>query len=258
MEETTMTNARILRSLGPIHSLAVRAKYRWLPNFKHAWTNVFGYRPIKIDTLNYDDYWNLDASAFPTDIRADVYETIVQPGSSVADIGCGDGRLLARLRDRKGATVHGYDVSTVAVQKTQARGVPAEVWDASTDAFPDTFDYVIIADCMEHVPAPEQLIERVRTRFRKALLISIPNSCYWRYRARVLFGKFMVQWVAHPGEHLRFWSISDMHWWLGQHHFRIERAYPTWGIPVLKHIWPAMFAQNLIYVVHDNNADRSA
>ena len=140
----------------------------------------------------------------------------------------------------------------VAVQKAQARGVPAEVWDASTDQFPDTFDYVIIADCMEHVPMPEQLIERVRTRFRKALLISIPNSCYWRYRARVLFGKFMVQWVAHPGEHLRFWSIADMYWWLGQHHFRIERAYPTWGIPVLKHIWPSMFAQNVIYVVHDD------
>jgi hypothetical protein len=80
-------------------------------------------------------------------------------------------------------------------------------------------------------------------------VISIPNSCYWRYRFRVLFGKFMVQWVAHPGEHLRFWSIADMRWWLTQLGFSMRRAYPTWGVPVLKHVWPAMFAQNVIYVI---------
>src|SRR5207244_11538901 len=144
---------------------------------------------------------------------------------------------------------HGFDVSSVAIAKARAKGVPADVWNASTDKLPGAFDYVIIADCMEHVPVPEQLLDGVRDRFRKALIISIPNSCYWRYRARVLFGSFMVQWVAHPGEHLRFWSIADMRWWLGQLGYSLESARPTWGIPVLMQLWPAIIAQNVVYVV---------
>src|SRR5438270_113759 len=81
---------------------------------------------------SYDEYWDADASAvFATDLRAVVFEAEVEQGASVADIGCGDGGLLARLRDRRGARVHGFDVSSVAVEKARAKGVPADVWNAS-------------------------------------------------------------------------------------------------------------------------------
>ncbi|MCI0641898.1 MAG: class I SAM-dependent methyltransferase [Gemmataceae bacterium] len=174
----------------------------------------------------------------------------------MVEIGCGDGSLLAALKEQRQARVKGYDVSVVAVQKARAKGVDAEVRDAITHGLQDGDkpDYVIIADCLEHLPNPEALLERLRGQTNKAILISIPNSCYWRYRFRVLFGSFMVQWVAHPGEHLRFWSISDMRWWLNQLGFEARRSYATWGIPLLKRIWPSMFAQNVLYVVKEKNA----
>lgn len=35
----------------------------------------------------------------------------IDPGSRVVDLGCGDGRLLARLRDRHGCEVLGIDAT---------------------------------------------------------------------------------------------------------------------------------------------------
>ncbi len=235
-----------------IRRLYLVARYRWPREAGHAWRNVFSYKPIRLTDLDYEQYWSADASAFENDLRHITFENLIDSESTVADIGCGDGELLARLLTRRQARVHGFDISEDAVAKARAKGVAADVWNASTDDFPGTFDYIIIADCLEHIAVPERLMARVRGRFRKALLISIPNSCYWRYRARVMFGSFMVQWVVHPGEHLRFWSKRDMFWWLEQIGFRVEQTHPTWGIPLLKHLWPSMFAQNIVYVIQDD------
>lgn len=235
---------------GPVITLLRHVRYRTIPGVTHAWRNLFSYKDIRLSTMDYDEYWEGEHSiGFTSDARVAVFLKLVQPHSSVAEIGCGDGTLLATLRDRNGAVVKGYDISEKAIAKARQKGVDAEVRDASTVGLDKTFDFVIIADCLEHLPIPEQLLDSIRTRFRNGLLISIPNSCYWRYRFRVLFGSFMVQWVAHPGEHLRFWSIADMRWWLRQLGFTCVATYPTWGVPLLKHLWPAMFAQNVIYLI---------
>lgn len=233
-------------------SLYRYVRYNCLHALGHAWVNVFGRRPIKFSNLDYDEYWDGEHSkGYVEDPRRAVFLRIVEPGSRVIEIGCGDGTLLAALQSERSAVVKGYDVSSVAVEKTRAKGVDAEVRDAikSWPREATLPDYIIIADCLEHLPNPEDLLRQFAGNFNKAVLISIPNSCYWRYRLRVMRGSFMVQWVAHPGEHLRFWSISDMHWWLNQLGFEARQTYPTWGIPFLKRLWPSMFAQNVVYVI---------
>lgn len=220
----------------------------------HAWTNVFAYKPISLSTMDYEEYWAGDHSkGFEHDSRIGTLMRIIEPSSMVVEIGCGDGTLLAILRNRKGAQVVGYDVSATAISKARAKGITADVRDATVCGLNGEHpDYVIIADCLEHLPVPENLFNRLRGNVRKAIIVSIPNSCYWRYRLRVLFGSFMVQWVAHPGEHLRFWSIRDMYWWVEQLGFRVQRRYSTWGVPLLKHLWPSMFAQNSVWVITED------
>ena len=205
--------------------------------------------------MDYEDYWAADHSqGVPRDPRQAVLLRVIDPGSTVVEIGCGDGTMLAFLTSHLHISGKGYDVSARAVAKAKARGVDADIRDATVQGADESehYHYVLIADCLEHLPSPETLLARLRGKFSRAILISVPNSCYWRYRFRVLFGSFMVQWVAHPGEHLRFWSIRDMYWWLGQLGYDVRAAYPTWGIPILKHLWPSMFAQNVLYVVADN------
>ena len=227
-------------------------RYRWLPTTVHAWRNLFGRTPMAFIGLDYDEYWAGNHSqGSESDARVATFARLIEPASRVLEMGCGDGTLLAVLRERLGATVKGYDISARAVEKARQRGVDAEVRDVMTCGWGDgaPYDYVIIADCLEHLACPEAVLDGLRGGVRKAILLSVPNSCYWRYRFRVLRGSFMVQWVAHPGEHLRFWSISDMRWWLGELGYTARAALPTWGVPLLKHVWPAMFARNVIFVV---------
>src|SRR5688500_14554836 len=87
--------------------LYLTARYRWWATAQRGWDNLFHDKPIRLKGMSYEEYWEHDASAFTADLRADLFESIVEPGSSVADIGCGNGWLLARLRDRRGARVHG-------------------------------------------------------------------------------------------------------------------------------------------------------
>jgi methionine biosynthesis protein MetW len=227
-------------------------RYRMLFRLMAAWRNVFCYKPMKFSAMDYEEYWAGEHSTgVASDSRVRQFLRLIDRGASVIEIGCGDGNLLALLKDHSQVQGKGYDVSTLAVSKARSRGVKADVRDATVCGLQEgeSADYIVIADCLEHLPNPESLLQQLRGKFHKYLLISIPNSCYWRYRLRVLFGSFMVQWVAHPGEHLRFWSISDMRWWLEELGFIVRNAYPTWGIPILKHFWPGMFAQNVIYLI---------
>jgi len=53
------------------------------------------------------------------------------------------------------------------------------------------------------VVMPEDVIKKM-SKISKFLVITIPNSAFYRFRLQLLFGRFLKQWVLHPSEHLRF------------------------------------------------------
>ncbi|MEG7747603.1 methionine biosynthesis protein MetW, partial [Listeria monocytogenes] len=70
---------------------------------------------------------------------------LVPPGARVLDIGCGDGSLLALLRDRRGIDGRGIELSRDGVNACLARGLSVIQGDADTDLanYPDdAFDVV--------------------------------------------------------------------------------------------------------------------
>jgi methionine biosynthesis protein MetW len=125
----------------------------------------------------------------------------------------------------------------------------ADVTKPLTDYLKTTFDYIILSEIIEHLPDPEGLLSVLRPFARKAIIVSIPNTGYYQHRLRLLFGKFPLQWLVTPGEHLRFWTQADFHWWIKQIRFEIIDEIPYEGTPGLKQIWPGMFAAAFVYVI---------
>lgn len=115
---------------------------------------------------------------------------MIEKGQKVLDIGCGDGLLLSALA-QKGVSSSGVDISLEGVKKCREKGINASVVDISTENLPfqdGTFDTVIMLDVLEHLYAPEALLQEAVRVSKKYIVISVPNFNSLPARLQVLRG----------------------------------------------------------------------
>jgi len=99
--------------------------------------------------------------------------------SSVAEIGCGDGALLAELGARRLAgELHGFEVSEEAAALARERAVPGlvgvTVFDGARLPVDDgAFDLALLSHVLEHVPDPAALL-REAARVSRAVVMEVP------------------------------------------------------------------------------------
>jgi len=214
--------------------------------------------------LNYDAYWQAASPWRASDELGqamDAYKFrliagLIEPRSTVLDIGCGDGSLLAYLRETRQVQPYGVELSTLACDLARQKGIPVLQADVTQDVngLPEHVDYIVLSEVLEHITNPETLLLRVRDRFTKRLLIDIPNTGALNDRLRLLLGRFPKQWVFHAGEHVRFWTVADFLFLCRQLEYEVERYYGLYapysqvGVKLWK-IYPRLFAQYVLYVL---------
>lgn len=134
----------------------------------------------------------------------------VAQGSRVLDIGCGDGALMAALRDDQGCDARGLELDPGDVASAVAKGLSVVQGDADVDlaGYPDdSFDYAILSQTLQTTRAPDMVLDHLLRIGRKAF-VSFPNFAHWRVRASLLWGGRMpvtrllpVAWYATPNIH---------------------------------------------------------
>ncbi|HAU89195.1 MAG TPA: hypothetical protein DCW72_02870 [Elusimicrobia bacterium] len=214
--------------------------------------DIFTYPAAKISSMDYADYWTARGESSWT-ARYDVFSSLIEPGTSLLDIGCGDGFALKYLAEKKSVSGEGVDISEAAVRAATNRGVKARAADITAAGFEisGVYDYILISEVIEHIARPEDLLRKIHGHFRKGLIVSIPNSGHYIHRLRLLFGRFPVQWMLHPGEHLRFWTLRDFRRWSEWLGFRVAGIRTSTGVLLLSGICPALFADNLVFLLKD-------
>jgi len=206
--------------------------------------------------ISYDAYWKKKRKGGDSWLsdwqkeRLDIVAKMIDPGSSVMDIGCGDGLALEYLKSRVSISAVGVDISDDILAKAKERGIDAIKMDLNDlDAAADLpeVDYLVGMEILEHMPNPEALIQKIRPKVRKGMIFTFPNSAYYPYRLRLLFGGFPLQFINHPGEHLRFWTGRDLKlWWVKALGADLEALVIHEGLPILNKIWPNLFGQGII------------
>ncbi|MBP6943638.1 MAG: methionine biosynthesis protein MetW, partial [Candidatus Omnitrophica bacterium] len=141
---------------------------------------------------------------------------IVEPGSRVLDLGCGEGDLLYLLTKGKGVKAQGVELSEAAIYKCVEKGLSVFHGDIDSglNDYPDrSFDYVILNQSMQEVKKVDFVIDEA-LRVGGRVIVGFPNFAYWRARLRLfLKGKTPVtyslpyRWYNTPNLH--FLSISD-------------------------------------------------
>ena len=155
----------------------------------------------------------------------------VPAGARVLDIGCGDGALLAHLRDTKSVDARGIDVSAANVATAVARGLSVVQGDADADLadYPDAaFDMAILSDTLQAMRAPAVVLPEL-VRIARRAVVSFPNFGHWRVRGSILIGGRMpvtstlpVSWHETPNIHLC--TIDDFRALVADLGLRIESA----------------------------------
>ncbi len=115
-------------------------------------------------------------------------EDLIAPQSTVLDLGCGDGTLLARLRQHKGVRGFGVETDEEAVLACVDRGLPVihgDLEDELAKLPDDAYDCVVLSQTLQALRNPNAVLHDM-LRVGRVCLVSFPNAAYWRRRLRLL------------------------------------------------------------------------
>ena len=181
----------------------------------------------------------------------------VECASRVVDFGCGDGRLLAKLRDKHGCEVQGVDVDPEHLLAALERGVPVvrANLDAGLSEFPSqSFDFAVLSQTLQQVQRPQFVLEEMLRIARRGLVV-VPNFGYWQVRFQVLWqGRAPVteslpyEWYNSPNIH--FMTMRDFRDLCQKQNIRIITELPIIKCQACPDAWAAnLRAESALYVL---------
>ena len=182
------------------------------------------------------------AARSPANVRLDhlLVAEMIEPGSRVLDVGCGDGELL-KLLENRGVDGRGIELSREGVNDCVAKGLAVIQGDADADLadYPDDgFDYVILSQTLQATRHPRMVLEHM-LRIGRHAVVSFPNFGNWQIRLLLLFGGRMPRthnlpdtWYDTPNIH--FCTIKDFRDLCLTVGAKMERAraLDAWGRPL--------------------------
>lgn len=156
----------------------------------------------------------------------------VARGARILDIGCGDGELMASLRDLRGADVRGLELDPANVSVAVGRGLSVVQGDADTDLayYPDgAFDYAILSQTLQTTRAPDKVLDEL-LRIGTRAFVSFPNFAYWRVRWSLMWGGRMPVTPALPRswyatQNIRQLTVDDFRQFVAERGIRVEEAW---------------------------------
>lgn len=148
------------------------------------------------------------------DMKHLILQTIPE-GSTVLDLGCGDGSLLLQLCQQKKCHGYGVELKTEHVLSCTEKGVPVYHGDIN-DGLPEfsdqSFDFVVLSQTLQVVKNPILLLKEM-VRVGRQTLVIFPNFAYFKNRIKLLSGtapkskNLPHEWYDTPN--IRVITISD-------------------------------------------------
>ncbi|MEI8011364.1 MAG: methionine biosynthesis protein MetW [Candidatus Omnitrophota bacterium] len=191
------------------------------------------------------------------DIRLDhqVVSAWVPPGSTVLDLGCGNGNLLYVLIKQKGVRGHGLEINEQDIYTCVAKGLNVlhgDIEKGLSDYKDRSFDYVILNQSLQQIRSIDAVIKDA-LRVGKKVVVGFPNFAYYRSRVQIFFGgrtpvneSLPYKWYETPNLH--FFSVSDFFEYCRIRKIRIEdKVFLNEKRQV--YVFPNIFAQTGLFLM---------
>lgn len=200
----------------------------------------------------------MKSDALPLEYRAIL--KWVRQGSSVLDLGCGDGKLLDFLVREKKIRAQGIEIDEQAIYQCVTKGLSVfhEDIDNGLSGYGDkTFDYVILNQSLQQVKKPDAVVKEA-LRVGRKVIIGFPNFAQYQARLQIFFkGKTPVtpslpyEW--HDTPNLHFLSILDFIEYCHRRNIEIENSIFIGKYRTVK-IFPNLFGMMGIFLVSNGKA----
>ncbi len=180
----------------------------------------------------------------------------VRAHARILDVGCGDGLLMAALRDTKDADARGMELDARDVATAVARGLSVVQGDADTDLadYPDgSFDYAILSQTLQTTKRPDLVLDHL-VRIGRQAFVSFPNFAQWRMRLAHMFGGRMPvteqlphTWYDTPNIH--HVTIDDFRSFLDERNIRIEGQWFLSGDKPRNERFANLLAEHAVFLL---------
>jgi methionine biosynthesis protein MetW len=146
---------------------------------------------------------------------------LIKPGSSIVDLGCGNGSLMQRLINEKNCSASGMEISASGVEVCTSKGL--SVIKGSIDQqlpySDNSFDYAVCNVTLQMVMFPEVLLSEMK-RIARYMVISFPNFGFYKNRLELFFGgtmpsKALFGYTWYNTGHIHMCSVKDFYTLVG-------------------------------------------
>lgn len=191
--------------------------------------------------------------------RYDLTYQVAPGGDSLLDIGCGDGELLVRLRN-KYKEIWGIDIAGPRIDRAQKKfandpGIHVIVGNANQQlSFKDgSFDTITGLAILEHIFDPYYFIKECHRLLRKGgtLIVEVPNIAWLPNRTRLLLGKLPVTssciegW---DGGHLHYFTRASLKKLCQDEGFKVVKI-TNGGIAARpRRIWGSLLGADIVVI----------
>ena len=184
----------------------------------------------------------------------------VRRGSSVLDLGCGDGELLDLLVHEKSVRAQGIEIDEQAIYQCVAKGLSVfheDIDHGLSDYSDQSFDYVVLNQSFQQVKNPDMVLKEA-LRVGRQVIVGFPNFAHFLARLQIFFkGKTPItpslpyEW--HDTPNLHFLSISDFIEYCHKRNIKIRKSFYI-GKNRRTVIFPNLFALTGVFLISNGKA----
>jgi len=185
----------------------------------------------------------------------------ISQSSKVLDLGCGEGNLLAYLRDCKNVKGTGIELCQDKILQCVKKGVPVlhgDLDDGLGEIKKRTYDYVVLSETIQTVLHPDKLLLEM-SRVGSTIIVSFINMGHYSARLHLLlFGKMPVtkhlpyKWYNTPNIHLG--TVNDFKDLCHSLNLKIEKTIPLDNLSIyMARFYPNLFASKCIFIIKANS-----
>jgi len=169
-------------------------------------TELLVYKPAVFgDNVFYEDLYSKFSGYNIWKWEFEYAEKFIEKGSSVLEVGCGEGFFLERIKERLDVIVQGVDFNTDAMQKAKKKGLDCvgDIDDVDVDR---QYDVVCCFQVLEHIPDHQAFLRKLLGFVKQGgkLILAVPNNNPF------LYGYDIMHTLNLPPHHLALWNKQSL------------------------------------------------